>query len=229
MLDETCTTFELAEAAPRLAVIGIGACEQHSAHLPLETDLFFAGVIGRAVAERLGAMLLAPLPYSNSLEHLGFAGTVTLKPETLKAVVWDIAESAGGWGIRHLVLLNAHGGNFMLVPAARQWNMEGRTPHLLLIDFYSGLSGVGDNLHACEVEASLMLHLSPERLRLERAEDFVPRWPRPDLTHLGMKGCSPRGVWGYPTRATADKGRRWLEEGVQYCCRKIQELVAAMP
>jgi creatinine amidohydrolase len=229
MMDENCTTFELAEAAPPLGVIGIGSCEQHSSHLPLETDFFFAAAVSRAVADRLGAMLLNPLPYSTSLEHVGFAGTVTLKPETLKATIWDIAESAGQWGIRHLVLLNAHGGNFVLIPTARQWNMEGRTPRLLLVEFFSGLSGVGDNLHACEVETSLMLYLAPDRVRLDRAVDFVPPWTRADLTHLGMKGCSPRGVWGYPSRAGAEKGRRWFEEAVEYCCRRVRELVEAMP
>jgi creatinine amidohydrolase len=190
----------------------------------VETDFYFASRVSREAAERLEAVLLNPLPYSTSLEHTDFAGTVTLKPETLRAVIWDIAESVLRWGIRYLVLLNAHGGNFCLIPAARQWNMDKKLPHLLLIDFFSGLSDIGDNLHAGEVETSMMLHLAPERVRAEKPQDFVPKWSRADLTHFGMRGISPSGVWGYPSRATAEKGAKWFAEAVDYSVRRIRNL-----
>ena len=221
------TSGEIEAADCDTAILGIGSFEQHSSHLPMETDFFFAARVSREVAARLGAVLLHPLPYSTSLEHLGFPGTVTLKPETLRDVIWDIAESAGRWGIRYLVLLNAHGGNFVLIPAARQWNMDGKLPRLLLVDFFSGLSDLGDNLHAGEAETSMMLHLSPERVRAERPADFVPAWTRSDLTHFGMKGISPTGVWGCPSRASADKGERWFAEALEYCERRIRSLKAA--
>lgn len=221
------TSGEIEAAGCDTAILGIGSFEQHSSHLPMETDFFFAARASREVAARLGAVLLPPLPYSTSLEHLGFSGTVTLKPGTLRDVVWDIAESAERWGIRYLVLLNAHGGNFVLIPAARQWNMEGRLPRLLLVDFFSGLSGLGDNLHAGEAETSMMLHLSPERVRADKPADFVPKWSRADLTHFGMKGISPTGVWGYPSRAGAEKGERWFAEALEYCERRIRSLKAA--
>jgi creatinine amidohydrolase len=218
------TSPEIGEAERDTAILGIGSLEQHSSHLPVETDFFFASRVSREVAERLDAMLLNPLPYSTSLEHLGFAGTVTLKPETLRAVVWDIAESVQRWAIRYLVLLNAHGGNFCLIPSARQWNMDGKLPHLLLVDFFSGLSDMDDNLHAGEVETSMMLNLAPERVRENRPEDFVPEWSRADLTHFGMGGISPTGVWGRPSRATAEKGAKWFAEAVEYSVRRIQSL-----
>jgi creatinine amidohydrolase len=219
------TTVEIGESGADTAILGIGSLEQHSRHLPVETDFFFASRVSRAVAERLEAVLLNPLPYSTSLEHMDFAGTVTLKTETLRAVVWDIAESVLRWEIRHLVLLNAHGGNFCLIPTARQWNMDRKLPHLLLVDFFSGLSETGDNLHAGEVETSMMLHLAPERVRREIPPDFVPEWTRADLTHFGMKGISPTGVWGYPSRGTAEKGARWFAEAVDYSVRRIRSLI----
>ena len=221
------TAPEIGDGARDTAILGIGSLEQHSLHLPVETDFFFASRISRAAADRLDAMLLNPLPYSTSLEHIGFAGTVTLKPETLRAVVWDIAESVNRWGIRFLVLLNAHGGNFCLIPAARQWNMDKKLPHLLLVDFFSGLSDVGANLHAGEIETSMMLHLAPERVRAEKPEDFIPEWSRADLTHFGMRGVSPTGVWGYPSRATAEKGARWFAEAVEYSVQRIRLLKEA--
>jgi creatinine amidohydrolase len=221
------TTAEIGGAGCDTAILGIGSFEQHSLHLPVETDFFFASQVSREVAERLEALLLHPLPYSTSLEHLDFAGTVTLKPETLRAVVWDIAESVNRWGIRYLVLLNAHGGNFCLIPTARQWNMDKKLPRLLLVDFFSGLSDVGDNLHAGEVETSMMLHLSPERVRSDKPEDFVPEWSRADLTHFGMRGISPSGVWGLPSRATAEKGAKWFAEAAEYSVQRIRSLKQA--
>jgi creatinine amidohydrolase len=221
------TSPEIGEAGRDTAILGIGSLEQHSLHLPVETDFFFASRVSREVAESLDAVLLNPLPYSTSLEHLGFAGTVTLKPETLRYVVRDIAESVLRWGIRYLVLLNAHGGNFCLIPAAREWNMDKKLPRLLLVDFFSGLSEMGDNLHAGEVETSMMLHLCPERVRADKPEDFVPEWSRADLTHFGMKGISPTGVWGCPSRATAEKGAKWFAEAVEYSVRRIRSLKEA--
>jgi creatinine amidohydrolase len=221
------TSPEIGGAARDTAILGIGSLEQHSLHLPVETDFFFASRVSREVAERLEAVLLNPLPYSTSLEHLDFAGTVTLKPETLRAVVWDIAESVLRWGIRYLVLLNAHGGNFCLIPTARQWNMDKKIPHLLLVEFFSGLSDTGDNLHAGEVETSMMLHLAPERVRTDKPEDFVPEWSRADLTHFGMRGISPTGVWGYPSRGTAEKGAKWFAEAVEYSVQRIRSLKQA--
>jgi len=226
MISPGNTSPEIGEGARDTAILGIGSLEQHSLHLPVETDFFFASRISREVAERLDGVLLNPLPYSTSLEHLDFAGTVTLKPETLKAVVWDIAESVGRWGIRYLVLLNAHGGNFCLIPTARQWNMDKKIPHLLLVDFFSGLSDMGDNLHAGEIETSMMLHLAPERVRADKPEDFVPEWSRADLTHFGMRGISPTGLWGRPSRATEEKGAKWFSEAVEYSTQRIRDLKA---
>ena len=68
------TTYEVTDSAPAIAVLGVGAFEQHSHHLALDTDHILAERLSTDVAASLGAMLLPPLPYSSSLEHLGFAG-----------------------------------------------------------------------------------------------------------------------------------------------------------
>lgn len=224
MLDTASTAPEIEAARPGLAVVGVGSVEQHSAHLPVDTDYLIAAQASPAVAERLGALCLPVLPYSVCLEHLGFAGVVCLKPDTLRRVAWDIAGSVDRWGVRYLAFLTFHGGNFILNPAAREWNMDGRSPRIFWVDFYAGLSDVGQNLHACEVETSIMLHLAPERVRRDRAADFVPDALREDLTVFGMRRLTPTGVWGTPTRATAEKGRRWLEEGIAKSAARIARL-----
>lgn len=224
MIDGSRTAPEVSAAAPGLAIVGVGSIEQHAAHLPLDTDYIIAGCGGAEVARLLGAMALPALPYSVCLEHRGFPGVTGVRPDTLRRITWDLAESVGLWGVRYLAMLSFHGGNFILNPAAREWNLDGRWPRVLSVDFYAGLSDVGPNLHACEVETSIMLHLDPDRVHLELAADFVPTWTREDVTVLGMKRITPTGVWGYPTRATAEKGARWFAEGVEKAAARIARL-----
>ena len=75
MIGPENTTVEIGACGCDTAILGIGSCEQHSSHLPVETDFFFAGQVSREVAKHLDAILLNPLPYSTSLEHLGFASS----------------------------------------------------------------------------------------------------------------------------------------------------------
>lgn len=227
-MQEPCTTFDLEERPPFLAILGIGAIEQHSHHLPITTDFDIASALSRAVAEKLQAFALPPLPYSESLVHRGFSGTVYLRPLTVRSVILDIAESLSEWKVQYLAILNCHGGNYILTPTIREWNLEARLPHLLHIEVYTGLSEeMGNNLHACEVETSLMLHLKPESVRMDKAINFVPPYPRSDLSHFPMKLLSPEGVWGYPTRATVEKGKRFFAILVEYCAQRIQFLQRA--
>jgi creatinine amidohydrolase len=214
------TTFETEKSGCDLAVLGVGSFEQHSHHLPLETDLLIARAVSGEVAARLGAFLLNPLPYSVALCHKGFSGTVYMKPETLMRIIRDLAESVGVWGVRYLAVLNCHGGNFVLNPTIREWNMERRLPHIMLIEAYNAFPDMAPNLHACEVETSLMLHLEPRTVHMDRARDFVPEWKRDDLTHFGMKRISPEGVWGYPGRASREKGKVWFDQLVRFCVER---------
>lgn len=227
-MSDTSTTFDLEKNPPSLVILGIGAIEQHSHHLPISTDFDIAFALSKSVSERLQAFCLPPLPYSESLVHRGFSGTVYLRPLTLRSVLYDMAESLAEWKVRYLAILNCHGGNYILTPSIREWNLEARIPHLLHIEVYTGLSAeMGQNLHACEVETSLMLYLNPDSVRLDRAVDFVPTHPRSDLSHFSMKELSPEGVWGYPSKATPEKGKRFFETLVTYCADQIRSLQRA--
>lgn len=219
------TAFEIRDASPKTAILGIGAFEQHSRHLPVDTDFVIASEISRRVAERLGAFLLHPLPYSDSTVHRGFAGTVYLRPLTLRQVLHDIGESLAEWGVRTLGIINCHGGNFILNPAVREWNMDGRLPRMMHIEVFNALAGTaGPNLHACEIETSIMLSLKPDLVHLDRAVDFVPSEARADLSHFGMRRITPEGVWGLPTEGGAEKGRLYLDRLVEYAASQIPRL-----
>jgi len=92
-------------------ILVIGSTEQHGRHLVLGTDVWQAWEIAARLSERSGVLLAPPVSYGMSLHHLGFPGTLSLRPQTLSSVVADLLESAYEHGFRRILLLNGHGGN----------------------------------------------------------------------------------------------------------------------
>ncbi len=103
-------------------MVGIGAIEQHGRHLPIGTDWMIICELSRRVANELDAWLLPAIPISMSECHGSIAGTVWLKPATLSAVLQDIASSLHAQGIDKVLVLNGHGGNFILEPTIQAIN-----------------------------------------------------------------------------------------------------------
>ena len=136
LLDGTRTSPEWRKARPKLCVLPVGSFEQHSTHLPLATDNIQVEYFARFIARELGAALLPTLPYGTSLEHSGFPGTFTLRPETLMQIVRDIADAVERQGFTTMILLNGHGGNFALVPVVRDINRSDRKLKILLMTWY---------------------------------------------------------------------------------------------
>ena len=104
---------DVANALPGglIAVIGVGAVEQHGAHLALATDTIMAGGVARRIAEEINGFLLPPIPYGDTWTAEGYPGTVSIKPETLRAILTDIGEGLSRMGVKALVIINGHFGN----------------------------------------------------------------------------------------------------------------------
>ncbi len=217
MLPETLLARTAADAggAP-LAVLPVGAFEQHGAHLPLATDSLIAGLLGAGLAEATGGLLLPPLPVSCSQEHAGLGTAAWLSAATLLAVVGDIRASLARSGVERLAIVNAHGGNHVLAHAVREANLDGPRlwlgpgRHIQEAAFReAGVeTGVHDDMHAGEYETSLLLAHYPQLVRMEAARDELAE--RPLLAVEGLAAYSRSGVVGRPTLATAEKGRAVL-------------------
>src|SRR5512137_2061384 len=106
MLGPHSTTVEWQTHPTRICVSAIGAFEQHSRHLPLDTYSLEGDFFARMVAEELDAALLPTLRFGTSLEQTGFRGTMTLKPETLMQVVRDLADELERQHFTRWVLVN---------------------------------------------------------------------------------------------------------------------------
>ncbi len=244
MVDGNSTTFEWRDHEGDICVLPIGAFEQHSVHMPLATDALIAGETARRIAQELGAALLPVLPFGTSLEHAGFRGTFTLRPETLMQVVRDLADEAERQGFRYMVAVNGHGGNFCLVPVIRDINRCDRPLKILLVPI-GGFRAVGSapkreskemDIHAGEGETSVMLALFPHLVREERPDrpPDTSELPlqQPDLTTFGMGVMNPEGVIGRASRATAQKGKEAHEAAVRGMLAHIRDRIRrleAMP
>jgi creatinine amidohydrolase len=222
MLDIHSTSAEIAAARPPIAVWGIGAIEQHGPHLPIGTDWDIASEIARRVAVELNALLVPAIPFSLSECHGSMPGTVWLKPATLAAVVRDVVRSLRAQGIFKVLIVNGHGGNFVLEPVIQALNHEFPDVRVALPsetaaddDEAEALFETADGeVHAGEVETSMQLYLNPDRVKSLPA-DYVPPVGREFLDYVVMPQLNPQGVWGSPGYATAEKGQRAIDAEVR--------------
>lgn len=205
------------------AVLPLGATEQHGPHLPQGTDTFIAREICRRVVRRSIGYLLPAIPVSYSRVWSNAAGTAWVNSATLKAFVKDIVRGMERTGVRAMLLFSGHSANQQpLKELVRELRDEGCRVALLhgclmgaeqvLPEMESKLwRGTGE-LHAEELETSLVLALRPELVKMELAAPDYPPAP-PDFGHTveTMGDVMRTGVFGDPTRASVEKGERWLE------------------
>lgn len=188
-----------------LVLVPVGSTEQHGPHLPLDTDTVIAVAVAEGAAARLpGVWVAPPVAYGVSGEHQSFAGTCSVSHESLHLLLVELVRSVRTWA-RSVCFVNAHGGNLQgLTRAVTQLRAEGHDVS------WSACATEEVDLHAGRTETSLLLHLDPCAVRLDRAEAGDTRPLReilPALVEGGVAAVSPNGVLGDPTGASAAEGR----------------------
>jgi creatinine amidohydrolase len=157
-----------------LAIVPIGATEQHGHHLGVGADWIQAWNIAKRVGERTGALVLPVMPYGVSGHHKEFPGTITLTPETLQEVVYEIIESLDRYGVDRVVFMNGHGGNLGAITGAVKEARENMGTLCAIVQWWDVLSSRSIHGHPAEehagyAETALMLASRPEGVRMERA------------------------------------------------------------
>jgi mycofactocin system creatininase family protein len=194
-----------------VVLVPLGSIEQHGRHLPLDTDTAIAIAVAEGVAAALpGAWVAPPISYGSSGEHQSFAGTSSVGTEALTQVVVELTRSLRTWAER-VVFVNAHGGNITALKASDEVEWVPCATEEL-------------DLHAGFTETSLMLHLRPGSVRLDRAEvgNTQPlREILPAMMSGGIAAVSANGVLGDPTGASAEEGARVLEAMVEDALRRL--------
>ncbi|MBY6160095.1 creatininase family protein [Mameliella alba] len=219
-----------------VAVLPLGATEQHGPHLAMSVD---STLIDAATERMLAALepgqsvlVLPTLTITKSEEHIAFPGTLTLSGDTLLAVLRDVGASVARAGVQRLVLFNGHGGNSALLQVAAR---DLRLAHDLIVVTcsWSGFAewqGLFDpqdyahDIHAGDSETSAMLAARPDLVDMSRAQDFKPaiaEWES-SFPRIGLGGkpaqpgwlaqdMHPLGACGNASAATEAKGAQMLD------------------
>ena len=228
-----------------VVIVPVGSIEQHGEHLPLDVDTAAVWEVAVRTARALDEprVLVTPvMAYGLSPHHMTFPGTITLRFDTLVAVLCDICRSVHQHGFRKILILNGHGGNEALVGAVAQragggGNLRGHD-HLLATaggrNQGIGRSPIGGMGHACEMETSLMLATRPQLVDMSLAVDAPGsglttffsrdfRAPGPVGYPLVFPQDSPSGVRGLPSDARAETGEKLLAAAAERLGQFLKE------
>ncbi len=227
---EACTWPEvdaLVTGGCRTAIVPLGSTEQHGPHLPLGTDTWIADALAERLCAAVGDAFACPtVRIGCASEHLGFAGTLDVRPTTLEAILRDVLGSLARHGVERAFVFSAHGGN---VEALREMLPRLRTTCApLALDAATDLAHVTAVLHAeaaaagiaagaaghhaGEIETSMLLAIRPNAVRQGAMT--------PGLVDTGgdaqaifypdLRRHAPDGTVGDPSAADPVRGARYL-------------------
>jgi creatinine amidohydrolase len=250
--DYTAREFARLDHESLVAVLPVGAIEQHGPHLPLSVDqAILDGIVATTLAhlpDDCPALFLPTLPVGKSNEHNRYRGTLTFSSQTLIAMWSEIGASVAAAGVRKLVLLNSHGGQMAVMDiVARDLRVSHNMLTVAANWFAMGLpeglltkEEARHGIHAGDMETSVMLALRPELVQMAHARDFEPlnaRLARSNR-HLGLtpagklgwqaQDMHPAGACGNASAASTEKGRAVVDHAARQVAILLQE-VAATP
>ncbi len=224
---ETWTSPEVKNHVDKngLAIIPLGSFEQHGPHAPLGTDTFISLEVSNRLARRLDGVVLPSIWYGISDEHMDFAGTITVSPETLTSLIVDIVVSLMSSGFTKFLIINGHASNVQYFNFIKKkvHQKVGRTIELLIVSYWDKLPDTDRNrlsslewgLHANEFETSIISAIFPSMVKkLKDIRNF------PDISAIGNQELNEKtfkrlikdsnGVWGDPSHASIKKGKALL-------------------
>jgi creatinine amidohydrolase len=230
--DWTSEAFSRLDRTRLIAVLPLGAIEQHGPHLPMSVDTATINGMVEATLKQLPAetpaLILPTQSIGKSDEHARFPGTLTLSAETLARNWCEIGACVAAAGVRKLVLFNGHGGQESVMDIVAR---ELRARHQMLVvcvHWYGlglpdGLIGADEmrfGIHAGELETSILLQLHPDHVRMDHARDFrsadqalAARAGGLSFVEGGARlawqtqDLNPQGACGNAAAGTAQKGR----------------------
>lgn len=239
---------ETIKKAKGVAIIPVGSVGQHSTHLPVGTDTYVAITLAECAGEETDAVVTPPLWFGWSPHHMVRPGTITIRPEPLIDLTYDMMASLKAHGLDKIILINGHrivNVVWMQIAAERAQRELGVTVKIFDPAYMSkdivGELGFGPVGHAEEVETSHMLYKFPEYVHMDRAQDnpikdqklysvdpcyahdtlcYVPSSYAHALKNAEIAG----GTTGEPTKSDAEKGRIYHEHLVKNLVEVIRDL-----
>ena len=249
--DWSTREFAQLDPARTVAVLPLGATEQHGPHLPLSVDqVLVDGIIAAALPQLPDSVPVLFLPTQQvgySPEHARFDGTLSLSAPVTIATWTELGECAARAGLKKLLLFNSHGGQVglmdvvarelrsrckLIVYSCSWWNLPLGDEVRALFSAQEHRFGV----HGGDIETSMMLALRAQHVEMAQSGDFkstaqqrADRYPilgNGTSAKLGwqMQDYNTRGAAGNAAAATADKGRAMLGAAARQLALLLQEL-----
>jgi len=226
-------------------ILPIGSTEQHGPNGLIGTDAICAEVIARGVGEAAAALVAPTITVGMAQHHLGFAGSMTLRPSTLIAVLKDMVESLVRHGFERFYFLNGHGGNIATLTAAfseiyatRSLGAASNLPSIKcrlknwwqnqeVHDLAKGLYGNAEGSHATPSEVSVTQFAYPEAIKSALLEPPVAPWGDfADAADYRRKFPDGR-IGSNPGLATPEAGRRLYDAAVAAITKDYRSWVHA--
>ena len=219
---------EIMMKAARAIIVPLGSTEQHGYHLPLNTDSTIADYLALEVAKRTNCLVTPTLTYGQVWSAKDFPGTIAIQERTYINFLKDIVTSLESKSPRNIILFSGHLGN--VAPskiAARELLDEKGFNNVYhfsyIVDMKQAASGImetelwhGSGLHGGEMETSVLLRITPELVRMDKAQaDYPVRPPDLDIRPISWIDFARQGIFGDPTKATSEKGERFIERTLQ--------------
>jgi creatinine amidohydrolase len=226
----------------RTAIVVVGSVEQHGAHLPLGTDYFAALTVAERVAPLLDAPVLPLGPVGVAPYHAPWPGSLTLRPETLIALIVDACAGLAAAGAGRILIVNWHEGNTPTLRLAAH-EAQAANPGLRIVVAETHiaaheLSGL-ELTHAGTLETTAVLAYRPELVQLEETRNATgdeqgerghELFRRRDVFPVmrDFREVAPTGWYGHPERATVEQAEeifaRVAEHVVARACQLWNEL-----
>ena len=220
---------EAMEGGVDTVIVCAASHEQHGPHMAESTDY----TIGRAqygeVARRMNALVAPLIRPGISPHHMGLPGSITLRPEVFRGIVEDYVSCYVHHGFKKIVLGSSHGGNFAVLDQMAE-ELDAKYPDtkivsaLSLADFTNtcsdademfGLEKGACGAHACCFETSIMLHIAPQLVNMDKAVRGYMSTDTAEgakkLLEGGVKALTPTGILGDASCSTAEMGKAYFD------------------
>ena len=238
---------EMVVQSNRTILLPFGSTEQHGPHLPVGTDTMVAMTLAEDAGKKTGVPVAPPLWFGWSPHHMVLPGTITIRPEVLSEVAFDVMASLKHHGFKHFVLVNGHRiVNITWLQIAGEKAKRELGVNVVIFDpaYMSksiiqslGWGGVG---HAEEIETSHMMHRHPDLVKLDRAVDnphperdlysVDPSFNGDTLCYVPSSEAEMKqftsdsgGTAGEPSKATAEGGKIYHDHLVARLVEVVQK------
>ncbi|MFW6074111.1 MAG: creatininase family protein [Chloroflexota bacterium] len=218
--------FDEARERTDLVLMPFGAVEVYGPHLPMGADGISTSALAERIAEQEPAVIAPLIPVGYSRALFDFPGTLTVRPSSLVAYTRDIAESFIHWGFKRFLFINGHAGNVPYLTELATQLQDEHDIQVAQIDWWRFIQPLVADLveadllphgHASEFGTSVLAHLAPGHVKLDRATRSEPlnRSAFPDFVRPRRYAEeTDTGLVGDATFGSADKGAEVMRRAV---------------